>query len=229
MADTQYTKYYVAFLDILGFKDQVTRVSCEEILNMYEFMDNMSEMYFGEEHKEEKDNIKIKIMSDSICIYIKENLPNALYELVKFCMVFQCNLLIREPCTFVRGGITCGDMYAKNDIMFGPALTEAYLLEEKNAKVPRIIMCKSILDHGKNGMDEATQTTLNYYFFRDDDAFYALDYFTFLYAGDYRETMKQVNTTISNWLDTTTDESIRQKYLYVDKHLRKYLKENPNA
>lgn len=229
MEDTQYTQYYVAFLDILGFKEQVTRDPCEEILKMYEFLGNMSEIYFGEGNEERKNNIKVKIMSDSICIYIKANIPNALDELVKFCVVFQSNLLIREPCTFVRGGITCGDMYAKDDIMFGPALTEAYLLEEKNAKVPRIIMCKNILDYGKSGMDEETRTALDLYLFRDDDAFYALNYFALLCVGDYGKTIERVNTTISNWLDTTVNESIRQKYLYVEKHFQKYLKVKNNA
>lgn len=41
--------------------------------------------------------------------------------------------------------------------------------------------------------------------------------------------LPRVNRTISNWLDTTTNESIRQKYLYVEKHIRQHLKERTNA
>lgn len=48
MADAQYTPYYVAFLDILGFKDQIAHSSCEKILKLYKFLGNMSEIYFGE-------------------------------------------------------------------------------------------------------------------------------------------------------------------------------------
>lgn len=230
MEDTQYTQYYVAFLDILGFKDRVTQDPCEKILKMYELLGNMHDTYFVEEPEERKNNIKVKIMSDSICIYIKASITNALDELMKFCVAVQCSLLIQEPCTFVRGGITCGDMYAKDDIMFGPALTKAYLLEEKNAKVPRIIIRKSTLDYGKKGMDEEILKYVGSYVFRDDDAFYALDYIAVLWKmRKYRKAIERVNTMVSKWLDTTIDESIRQKYLYVEKHLRKYSKENYDA
>lgn len=232
MENAQYTQYYVAFLDVLGFKNQVNNpdISCEKILDMYDFLDDMSEIFFSKEDKEKKDNIKFKIMSDSICIFIEANIPNALKELVRFCVALQGNLLIWDPCIFVRGGITYGDMYARNDIMFGPALTEAYMLEEKNAKVPRIIMCKNTLTYGKKGMDEATQNALDYYLFRDDDAFYSLNYFkVFCALIKNQEIIERVGRTISHWLDTTTDESIRQKYLYVEKCFRKYLKETSHA
>lgn len=230
MADTQYTKYYVAFLDILGFKDQVSSASCEDIMHVYDFLGNMSDIYFGEGHEEEKNNINIKIMSDSICVYINADIPNALEELVQFCAVSQSNLLNLDPCIFIRGGITYGDMYASGDTMFGPALTEAYLLEEKNAKVPRIIMRKSTLDHGKSRLNEKALHSLDYIVFRDDDAFYTLDYFiVFCKLEKNKEALERAYATVSHWLDTTIDESIRQKYLYVDKHLRKYSEEKTNA
>lgn len=229
MEDTQYAQYFVAFLDILGFKDQVNNpnVSCGDILRIYEYLGKAGERFYKQRYEEIKNILKMKIMSDSICIYINAHISNALFELVKFCTTFQRNLLVLEPCVFVRGGITYGDMYAKDDVMFGPALTEAYMLEEMNAKVPRIIMCKSTLDYGKSGMDELTQKRLNNIIFRDDDAFYTLDYFKLFHKFPPRKkTIKRVNTTISNWLDTTTNESIRQKYLYVEKHFRKYRGEN---
>lgn len=90
---------------------------------------------------EVQNNIKMKIMSDSICLFIKKDFPNALPYLMSYCVAFQCDLLLATG-LLLRGGITSGDMYVQDDIIFGPALTEAYLLEEKNAKVPRIIIRK---------------------------------------------------------------------------------------
>lgn len=224
MENAQYTQYFVAFLDILGFKDKVAHSSCEDLLRIFNFLGNMIDIYYGNEFEYLKSNIKTKIMSDSICVYIKTDISNALLELVGLCSAFQSNLLMCNPCIFVRGGITYGNMYIKDDIMFGPALTEAYLLEEKNAKVPRIIMCKSTLDYGKSGMNEEAQHFLDYEIFRDDDAFYAIDYCKFLFVGDYRKKERgQVISLISNCLEKTTDESIRQKNLYVEKLLSKHL------
>lgn len=230
MDSEQYSKYYVAFLDILGFKNLVNspKTSCKDILNIYKYLEQYKDMFFmflKNEFEDMKSRIKVKIMSDSICVYIEANFPHALYELVTFCTAFQYNLLLIDPCIFVRGGITYGDMYVKDSAIFGPALTEAYLLEENNARVPRIIMCKNTLDQGKAATDEVIQKQLERYVFRDDDAFYTLDYFSFI----GKIVLPRINMVISNWLDTTTNESIRQKYLYVEKHIRRCLEEKADA
>lgn len=230
MDNEQYSQYYVAFLDILGFKNRVKspKSSCGDILKIFRYLDQYSNMFFicpENEIQEVKRRIKMKVMSDSICIYTKANVPNALHDLVSFCAIFQYNLLLVEPCVFIRGGIVFGDMYVEDDTMFGPALIEAYLLQENNAKVPRIIMCKNTFDRGMAEMDERFKKPLNNWVFRDNDAFYTLDYFSLL-AGNV---LQQVNKTISKELDTTTDESIRQKYLYVEKRIHQRLEEETDA
>lgn len=231
MDDVQYTQYYVAFLDILGFKNLISnsQFSCRDIYKIYEAFEPIQKVYYGKEYGETQD-IKIKIMSDSICLYIEADKSNSLRSLVSFCVAFQYDLLTISPTIFVRGGITFGDMYINDDIIFGPALTEAYLLEEKNAKVPRIIIRKETLDYGKKSSDDESQKILMNCTFRDDDAFYTLDYFKLLFHKPGNEKIRrQVEETVSRFLDTVVDESIRQKYLYVEKHIRKYLEEKTNA
>lgn len=195
MDSEQYSQYYVAFLDILGFKELVNnpKRSCEDILQIYRYLNQYSDMFFmfsGNEREGIKNNIKMKIMSDSVCIYINSDITNALHDLVAFCTLFQYNLLLIDPCVFIRGGIAYGDMYVKDDTIFGPALINAYLLEENNAKVPRIIMCKSTLDYGRIKMDERFREVLDKWLFRDDDAFYTLDYFSLLVGGYANECMQ---------------------------------------
>lgn len=131
MSDTQYTQYYVAFLDILGFKNLVNdpNTSCQDILDTYEYVSYRHKNFFGDKSKHLRDSIKIKIMSDSICLYTEAGIRNALFFLIAYCVAFQHDLLVRNPSVLVRGGITVGDMYAKDDVIFGPALTEAYLLD----------------------------------------------------------------------------------------------------
>ena len=159
MDDIQYTQYYVAFLDILGFKDRVNDplFPCQDILKMYNQFGIIHKDFYEGETGDIVGNVKMKTMSDSICLYIPADIPNALFFLTLFCVDFQYELLNMPHCTFVRGGITFGDMYAKDDIVFGPALTEAYLLEEKNARVPRIIIRKKTLDHGMEKADEKSR------------------------------------------------------------------------
>ena len=226
MEDAQYTQYYVAFLDILGFKNLVNSpdYSCEEIMNIYDVVQYRYETFFAND-ADINGNIKMKIMSDSVCLYIRTDFPDSLFYLIAYCTAFQCDLFGTKG-LLLRGGITSGAMYAKDDVIFGPALTEAYLLEEKNAKVPRIIIRKKTIDEGMNGMDEDNAKLLWKALFRDDDSFYTLNYFWFLALAKDKnnEVLNHVNTIISNQLDTTIDDSIRQKYLYVEKNLNRYLR-----
>lgn len=223
MDDIQYTQYYIAFLDILGFKNLVNSSrTCEKIVHIYDFAQYRYETFFKSMDDVAK-NIKMKIMSDSICLYIRADFPNALLYLMIYCVTFQCDLLHSEGLP-LRGGITYGDMYVENDIIFGPALTEAYLLEEHNAKVPRIIIRKQTIDEGTREMAKENLDLVWKTVFRDDDAFYTLDYFLFLVFGRNNKALDQVKAVISNQLDTTIDDSIRQKYLYIEKNINRYLK-----
>lgn len=229
MADAQYTKYYVAFLDILGFKDLVDgphKVTCQSIRNIFRWSESIHSTFFSGKVQE----VNMKVMSDSICLYIKADKQNALCSLVLYCTAFQYQMLMENQPVFLRGGIAFGDMFIEGDIVFGPALTQAYLLEEKNAKVPRIIILKETLDYGKSQSDKNARKYIDISTFRDDDAFYTLNYFLPLcFNGDNPDVLDQVKTTVSHYLDTEKNESIRQKYLYVEKIMRRYLKENLHA
>lgn len=231
MENAQYTQYYVAFLDILGFKELIDdkKTTCQSILDIYRQFNPMQQMFYGDEYGEAQD-VKMKVMSDSICLYVEADKPNALYSLISFCVAFQYDLLTLPQPIFVRGGIALGDMFIEDDIVFGRALTQAYLLEEKNAKTPRIIMLKETLNHGKSQADNETTDHIEKWTFRDDDSFYTLDYFLLLCKkGNNEHIIKRIKAVVSGYLDSTIDESIRKKYLYVEKNMRRWLKENYDA
>lgn len=111
----------------------------------------------------------------------------------------------------------------EKDIIFGPGLTQAYLLEENNAKYPRIILTKEILkfmdeSNEKNDIDYAS--ILKSIVFRDDDAFYATNCIRILLDSN-QAIRENVENTIKQTLDTTTDSSIREKYLYLEKKIQR--------
>lgn len=65
---------------------------------------------------------------------------------VKIKLLFQVSLAELADPVILRGGIVRGNLYAKGDITFGSGLTAAYLLEEKSAKFPRIIMTGELVE-----------------------------------------------------------------------------------
>jgi hypothetical protein len=48
---------------------------------------------------------------------------------------------------FVRGGVSIGDLYMDNEIVFGKGLLEAYETEQTAARDPRIVISKSAVDY----------------------------------------------------------------------------------
>lgn len=235
----EYKDCYVAFFDVLGFKNLLTKVSCDEILALFEKAKQVG--YWT--HRTESDGltstnkenatpivdpneINIKIMSDSICIFIEAQVPNALLGLISTCTSYQANMLALPKPVLLRGGISRGDLYYDGNIIFGGGLTAAYLLESKNAKFPRVILTKRLFDDC-NYDDEKLKDFARSMLIDDFDAFYSLNYFMefcWLSATSRQEEIENVHKHIQSVLAETTDESVRAKYLYLNDKFQYYYK-----
>lgn len=215
----KYENCYIAFLDLLGFKELVKNQSCEQILKIFDEVKSQYIINCGYD-KDKKplvdpSEIHFKIMSDSICFFISSQLKNSLPVLINLCAYFQLRLWRLEPPILVRGGIVKGDIYANNDIMFGTGLTNAYLLEENNAKVPRIIITKETADTCT--ANEPEKLLMQKFLLRDFDGFYYVDSFAMFYVwGQNDESYPRFCNYIQHILDSTTNESIRNKYRYLE-------------
>lgn len=227
MEMVEYEECYIAFLDMLGFKNLINDSSCDEIAGIFEKFSNkrpLKAAYLGNKNiisENTADALKVKVMSDSICFYIDVNVTNALLCIIMSCINFQHELYQNDIPIFLRGAIVRGHLYAKKDIIFGPGLTQAYLLEENNAKYPRIILTKETLQSVKIRKEYNLNDYVSIFrsvVFRDDDAFYAADCTRILLGSD-QTIREKVEKRIEHMLDTTVDSSIREKYLYLEKKL----------
>lgn len=221
----EYKDYYLAFMDILGFKEIVRSASCDEILSIYAEAKKQYEIMMTTEDTTHPlfniSDMHIKIMSDTICIYICSDILNSLPSLIYICIFFQVRMLRHFPPILIRGGISQGALYEDEEILFGEALVNAYLLESNNAMVPRVILTKSLVDNCTNA-DEDLKKTLSNVLFKDFDGLYSLEYcFPFYWMGrtGHEEEIERVCKYIQNVLDTTTDNSIRNKYIYLSNRI----------
>ena len=226
-----YAKCYIAFLDILGFKNRINHSSCQEILEIYKDIKNpLENIYIGTQEIIAVKHIHTKVMSDSICFYIDSKHQDALFSLLCCCAIFQAKLLNRSTPILIRGAVVIGDIYAEGDIMFGSGLTQAYLLEEENARYPRIIITKETLSVGlKNVSRDSIRKNYNQFVFLDTDKYYVANWLNFF--SDMRPQDDKVNSNkglkelaeyINVVLASETNASIREKYLYLDNTLSKY-------
>lgn len=179
-SDSKYTLYesveykecYVAFLDMLGFSDICVKkeLDCSEIfklLSINSLINDVAKQKFLQHIIPEDvvDNIYYSIMSDSIFIAAPDNNYGLLYILY-ICSFIQ-NMLL-EHNILLRGGMTKGEFFGQNDIVFGPAVVEAYNIERFIANYPRIVLAECIIDDlkqaglfKKNSVDDYVSSTKN--------------------------------------------------------------------
>ena len=144
----EYRYRYVAFLDMLGFKDMCDNknISCYEIkaiFNEIELLklkyDTFSKIVISDEIV---DDTEFTFMSDSIIISAPHSDLGLLFIL--YLSNFIQNMLLQEDVP-LRGGIAEGNFFKLDNVMFGPALVSAYLIESQKAVYPRIVLCEEII------------------------------------------------------------------------------------
>jgi hypothetical protein len=167
---------FTLFLDILGFGNHVGKITNEqEAEDFITFMESnkgifnivseaSSNFVFSDWYE-----FKFTFISDSIVVsYYPKKLyisvdESTYYEYSSMLFFSICNKLIplfynmwSQKKVFLRGGISNKFSYIKNEFAVGEGLIEAYNLESKIAKYPRIVLSddlskdKKFLSHIKN-------------------------------------------------------------------------------
>lgn len=119
------TERYVAFLDIMGFKEMVIRNTHN---NIYLKLKDISEMgsFIGEIIKE----VYVTIFSDSIILFSKDNSEKSFKEITKAALVLLAKSI--KLGLGIKGGLAKGIITVdrNNQIYFGQPIIDAYMLEE---------------------------------------------------------------------------------------------------
>jgi hypothetical protein len=141
-----YEDRYVAFIDLLGFKQKVEsaeqtpseRVHLVELLTLVK--DTLSENpYIG---------FRLNYFSDSIFL-TAERTPEGLWEMFQSILRLTQNLLQHDVLT--RGGLTAGGTHHGKQFIYGTAVNRAVALE-REAKSPMTLVSDEVVDDtGKYG------------------------------------------------------------------------------
>ena len=142
----------VAFLDILGFRDLITRMYEKQpklfglIRDVFSFTENEIRLA-NEAFYYKLKQLEISSFSDSIVI----SAPPDERFLVFLYVGSIANYYLKSGVA-LRGGIAVGSTYHKGNIVFGRGFISAYDLESKVAVYPRIVIDDSIV-HQMNRED----------------------------------------------------------------------------
>lgn len=198
---------FVAFLDIMGFKDRVARNAHEDVLKELEiFQSNISQ--YVSYHRDA--DIQIALFSDSILIYSQDNTLSSLLALADITSHIMMYAIQQEKPIPLKGAIAAGRMTCNQikQLYFGQALIDAYLLEE-NVKYYGVLVHHSAEKYLKNN---------NFSEFRDIKAplksgeisHYELRWYDTVISPNNEE-QKRVQDCLANLRLTVSDEP--RKYI----------------
>lgn len=125
----EYEKRLVAFFDLQGFRNNVLKeYSCQAIGSVFGFFASVSDTM-----QTDYKDLRITIISDSIVISTTIEERTNIISFFEACSFFAKPRIGKEFIA-VRGGIAYGDLHHVDNIVFGPALIDAYNLAENQPK-----------------------------------------------------------------------------------------------
>jgi len=190
---------YVAFLDILGFKNKLKKLSQNDAKNYIgDFSATVYSLF------QNTDNINGYIVSDSIILYSNDITPISLKDIVSL-VIEICKEEFTQNGILIRGAISKGEFdrmpavelpQLQKQLIVGQAYVDAYLLEDSMKSIG-VILNREVyqdiieLNIDVNCFDDSSK----------NEEKYVLGYFDFEYINKSDNLLKFVNLAIdSNWL-----------------------------
>lgn len=191
-----YQEKIVCFVDIKGFKNFISNSTSDpnKVVEMYEAVSGISygrwldfQSIFEIDNSVEEPKIQLTSFSDCTVITIdvsKEGETGHKETYFIYLVAIYIKALL-DVGFLTRGGISMGSCFHytedpyKPDMIFGPAMLEAYELEQIHAKGPRIILHKKVKDH----FDKKCSQHVNFLekiLLKDDDGPRYIDPFSYI-------------------------------------------------
>lgn len=144
-------QYHIAYFDILGYKS----VFEDQESDIIEFLQGVINVCIETQLKALdhtrllNEEFIVKSFSDNFMILVETPSGLSDYNIVKFLVSILAQLQVRfleKHSILIRGGITKGEAYIDNNIVFGKGLIRAVELEDKYSVFPRIIIDDNCFD-----------------------------------------------------------------------------------
>ena len=234
----EYEKRVVAFIDILGFKNIVSNITnfdkIKKVANALkeEKKDTDKWNKIGD-----NDSFLETYFSDSLIMSSRLEYGGFFDLINQIAFIMQ----IITECGFVaRGGISYGDLYHKDGVIFGPALIDAYNIESNIAIYPRVLMSEKTYNECLEVYDNVNdyKTRKNYcdVVVREaiinelGDKYYYIDYLNQMDSYDFEigwiELLKKAKNIIQTAFSNIKDKHVLDKYRWFENYLKEVLIEN---
>lgn len=227
-----YEERLVAFIDVLGFKNEIERKSIDsygnentdKTENIYDFI-SLLHHDFVSRNTSTNSTYKVSQFSDSLVISYSILEPASVFWTLMSLLYLHIDAINHG--LVIRGAITFGKLVHDESHLFGPAMDEAYKIETEVANYPRIIVNKDLIEIARNNPNssntpESEEAYIKSLIKLDTDGFYYVDYFEpaceeIISCGGYFELPSYLDKlqTIINANENVKDVKIIQKYNWI--------------
>lgn len=253
--EIKYERRIVAFIDILGFKEIVkqseqdtTKIellySVLDFLKGWETSDKWDLKFVEIEEDAQKKGVhnfdirgktNTTSFSDSIVVSVKvDGNVNEMTSTLVVNLAYIGAILIEKGILF-RGGLTIGNiLHNDNGTVFGQALIDAYQLETKSAKYPRIVLSDKLIRELNYPIDtKRNRFPYHQYIDRFEDGcigFHQMIYYQVIESWTEMTSEKMINSlekvrkTIINGLDNSFENpDVFEKYKWLKDQYNKLI------
>jgi hypothetical protein len=189
-----YEERYCLFLDILGFKFHVNdtvsnadeRRADEKFFALKSALGQIRKgVHYRHTVEVEGQTLessrKATHFSDSVVVSYRIDEPHGWGLRSLILDAHNIHLRMAEKGILVRGGISRGLLFHDDELVFGPAMIQAYELENERARYPRVIIDRALLAREEFRLSPARKPeewkTVEDMVAEDDDGFFFVNYF----------------------------------------------------
>lgn len=240
-----YSDCYVAFIDILGFKNFINDkdTTFDKVKDLYDLLKIISNEFSSVTQSDfftpdDMSKVVLNVISDTIVLSIEKSQHYSLEILIFAVNIVVSNVLLNHQLLF-RGAISEGNFYSKAGILFGNALVDAAILEKDRAKYPRIVIQKNVLENYLNThkTDIETDKGINYLTELDciaKDSLYIINYIKYIIhrliamkktVSEVTALFEPIISIVEKNIKDTNNEDVKQKNIYFAKYFNYELKQ----
>jgi len=174
--------------------------------------------------------LTITAVSDSIIVSMPYQAPACAMTLIVVIQKIQYDLITTSFETLLRGYLTRGHVYHKDQIILGKGYSEAYRKEREIGHAPRIVIDPEIIEDGREKVlnykgKEEVDHIFNYIIQDTCDGYYFIDYLkpVGLQVGLSIEQLIAERNNLKNYIDNClklyrSDEKINRKYKWLSNY-----------
>jgi hypothetical protein len=197
-------QHYVAFLDVLGFSEMVRADALGDdpiyLSKLFKCHQSAAQIFSDDP------NCSVTQFSDSIVVSKPYDIQTFPWFATR---VAEYQRLLLDETLLCRGGIAVNKHFSNGSFTFSAGLVEAFKLESKAARYPRVVISPEVMDlvyPGQNGIPP--------FLVKEDDGMFFVDYIGLTVTKRPKHLRATIEKLIQNLL-SSSEATLREKGLWL--------------